>query len=125
MKYLHLLVAVLFCLCAYWQLNDPDWNQWVAAYGVVAFIALRYFFGGLRPVVALLPAVVLFAWWSTYVPEFLQWVQDGTPNIATEMKTEEPHIELTREFFGLLLCWGTLAFYVWKAWQQPATLAEG
>ena len=115
MKYLHLAVAALFCLCAYWQLNDPDWNQWVAAYGVVAFVAVRYFFGGLRPIVPLLPALVLFVWWCTYVPDFVQWVNDGMPTITGSMKAEAPHIELTREFFGLLICWGTLAGYVWAS----------
>ncbi|MTB49702.1 transmembrane 220 family protein [Lewinella sp. W8] len=118
MKYLHLLVAALFVLCAYWQLNDPDWNKWVAAYGIVAFVAVRAYSGGLRPIVAGLPALALFVWWCTYVPDFIQWLQDGTPNIATEMKTEEPHIELTREFFGLLLCWGTLAYYTYWAWKR-------
>ena len=116
MKYLHLAVAALFLLSAYWQLNDPDWNQWVAAYGFVAFVAVRTFFLGYpSKFVILLPALAIFVWWCTYVPDFVQWLSDGTPNIATEMKTEEPHIELVREFFGLLLCWGTLAWYGWQA----------
>ncbi len=115
MRYIHLLVAALFCLFAYWQLNDPDWNRWVAAYGIVAFVAVRAFFGGLRPIVPLLPALVLFGWWCGYVPAFFEWVNTGTPGIAGEMKTEEPHVEVVREFFGLLLCWGTLGWYAWKS----------
>jgi len=121
MKYLHLAVAALFLLCAYWQLNDPDWNQWVAAYGIVAFIAVRAFFGGLRPIVAALPAMALFAWWCSYVPEFIQWLNDGMPTITGSMKAESPHVELTREFFGLLICWGTLTYYVWWSWRQGRT----
>lgn len=122
MKLLHLAVAALFSLCAYWQLNDPDWNQWVAAYGIVAFVAVRYFFGGLRPIVPLLPAVVLFVWWCTYVPDFTQWLSDGMPSITGSMKAESPHVELTREFFGLLICWGALAGYTWAAWRQARTI---
>ncbi|MBC6994626.1 transmembrane 220 family protein [Neolewinella lacunae] len=114
MKFLHLGVAALFLLCAYWQLNDPDWNRWVAAYGIVAFVAVRAFTGGLRPVVALLPAVALFAWWCAYLPDFTQWLRDGTPTITGSMQAESPYIELTREFFGLLICWVTLAAYaIW------------
>ncbi|SEQ69231.1 transmembrane 220 family protein [Neolewinella agarilytica] len=123
MKYLHLAVTALFLLCAYWQLNDPDWNQWVAAYGIVAFISVRAFFGGLRPIVAALPAIALFAWWCSYIPEFAQWLSDGMPTITGSMKAESPHVELTREFFGLLICWGTLAYYVWWSWRQER-LAE-
>lgn len=123
MKYLHLAVAALFLLCAYWQLNDPDWNQWVAAYGIVAFISVRAFFGGLRPIVAALPAIALFAWWCSYVTEFVQWLNDGMPTITGSMKAESPHVELTREFFGLLICWGTLAYYAWWSWRQERTSA--
>ena len=123
MKYVHLGVAALFALCAYWQLNDPDWNRWVAAYGVVAFVAVRYFFGGLRFVVPLLPALLLFGWWTTYVPDFARWVADGMPTITGSMKAEAPHIELTREFFGLLICWGTLAVYAYLAWRSERLTA--
>ena len=118
MRYLHLAVAALFALCAYWQLNDPDWNRWVAAYGIVSFVALRYFFGGLRPVVPLLPALVLFGWWCSYLPDFAAWVSGGMPSIASEMKTEQPHIELTREFFGLLICWAALGGYAYASWAR-------
>ena len=119
MRYLHLAVAALFVLCAYWQLNDVDWKNWVAAYGMVAFVAVRAFSGGLRPIVALLPALVLFAWWCTYLPAFGQWVADGMPTITGSMQAESPYIELTREFFGLLLCWATLAYYAWWAAPRP------
>ena len=118
MRFIHLLVAALFSLCAYWQLNDPDWNRWVAAYGIVAFVAVRYFFGGLRFIVPLLPAVVLFVWWATYVPDFAGWIGDGMPTITGSMKAESPHVELTREFFGLLIIWATLAVYCWLAWRR-------
>ena len=118
MKFLHLAVCLLFVLCAYWQLNDPDWRQWVAAYGIVAYIAVRAFFGGLRPVVAALPAALLFAWWCTYLPAFGNWLSDGMPTITGSMSAESEYVELTREFFGLLICWGTLAYYAWWAWKR-------
>lgn len=117
-RLLHLLVAALFLLCAYWQLNDVDWKPWVAAYGIVAFVAVRYFFGGLRFIVPLLPGLVLFGWWCTYIPNFVTWVSDGMPTITGSMKAESPYIKLTREFFGLLICWAALAGYSWAAWRN-------
>ena len=115
MKYLHLLVAALFTLSAYWQLNDPDPASWIAVYGMTAYIAVRYFFGGLRPVVALLPAVAIFVWWCTYIPAFSAWVADGMPTITGSMHAESEYIELVREFLGLTACWVTLTVYGYLA----------
>ena len=42
----------------------------------------------------------------------------GTPNIASEMKTEEPHIELVREFLGLFICVGVLIFHLLEVKRQ-------
>ena len=125
MRYLHLAVALLFALSAYWQLNDPDPAQWVAVYGMVAYVAVRRFFGGLRPVVALLPALAIFVWWCSYIPDFIAWVNDGMPSITGSMKAESPFIELTREFLGLTMSWVTLAIYAWLAYRstQPAPAA--
>ncbi|OAV46255.1 transmembrane 220 family protein [Lewinella sp. 4G2] len=113
MKYFSLAIAVLFSLAAYWQLNDPDPGQWVAVYGMVAYVSVRYFFGGLRPIVALLPAVAIFVWWCTYIPAFADWVSQGMPTITGSMKAENEYIELTREFLGLLLAWVALATYAY------------
>ena len=118
MKYLSLLVAAVFTLSAYWQLNDPDPAQWVAVYGMVAYVAVRHFFGGLRPVVAALPALAIFVWWCGYVPDFFAWVQDGMPSITNSMQAESPYIELTREFLGLTLAWVTLAVYTYLAYRN-------
>ena len=117
MKYLSLLVAALFLLSAYWQLNDPDPARWVAVYGMVAYVAVRHFFGGLRPVVAALPAAAIFVWWCGYVPDFLAWVQDGMPTITGSMKAESPFVELTREFLGLTFAWVALAVYAYLAYR--------
>ncbi len=115
MRYLHLLVALLFALSAYWQLNDPDPAQWVAVYGMVAYVAVRKFFGGLRPIVPLLPAVAIFVWWCTYVPAFIEWLNAGMPTITGQMKAENPFVELTREFLGLTFSWVTLGLYAFFA----------
>lgn len=118
MKFFNLLVAALFALAAYWQLNDPDPQVWVAIYGMVAYVAVRAFFGGLRFIVPLLPAVFMFGWWCTYIPGFADWVSQGMPSITGSMKAELPYVELTREFLGLLLAWVTLSIYAWKAWKK-------
>ncbi|WP_116126957.1 transmembrane 220 family protein [Lewinella sp. IMCC34183] len=114
MKYLHLLVALLFILFAYWQLNDPDWPIWVLMYGSVAIIAAWWALD--RPprwlIYAALVASVL--WMGSLVPDLITWINEGMPTIAGQMTAASPHIELTREFFGLLICSLTLASYAFS-----------
>ena len=115
MKYLHILIALLFLLFAGWQLNDPDWPLWVPMYGSVALVAGWWAVG--RPPRLLVLGVLLIAagWMLSYVPDLLTWIGEGMPTIAGQMKAESPHIELTREFFGLFLCSATLGGYAYNA----------
>jgi len=111
MKITNVVLALLFALFAYFQLNDPDPWAWVTLYGVVGLVCglaafewrNHWVLKGLLGVIAI--------WAVTLIPDFIHWIQMGTPNIATEMKTEEPHIELTREFLGLLLAFLAI-FYI-------------
>ncbi|NJO86663.1 MAG: hypothetical protein HC821_00840 [Lewinella sp.] len=90
MKYFNLALAAVFILFAYWQLNDPDWPQWVAMYGLVATVATGAAFGwrprwlaGLGFSLAILGLFML-------VPDFIQWLRLGAPTIAGQMKAESP-----------------------------------
>jgi len=58
-------------------------------------------------------AVVFFAATLSYAPEIYSWAEKGFPNIAGEMKTENPHIELVRETFGLAIASLSL-FYLYR-----------
>lgn len=114
MKIFHLLLAALFVLFAYWQLNDPDWPQWVAMYGFVAVTALLAAFGHPPrwwPWIGIAAASV---WLLTIVPDFIDWIRMGAPTITGQMQAESPHVELTREFLGLVICLLGLGFYAWR-----------
>ena len=111
MKYAHPVVALLFALFAYWQLNDPDWPAWVAMYGSVALVAAWRTFGGAPKALIYVALIATAGWMLTLVPDLIAWIGEGTPNIAGQMKAETPYIELTREFFGLLISAVTLALY--------------
>jgi len=104
MRYGHLIAAALFALFAFFQLNDPDPWGWVALYLSVSAVALLAFFRQPFRWLAIAGLVVIIIWGIQLFPAFLDWVSMGAPSIAAEMKTEQPHIELTREFLGLMLC---------------------
>lgn len=112
MRHLHLIVALLFALFAYWQLNDTDWPQWVIIYGFVTVTALWTYFGSPPKWFPWLGLIIASVWLITLIPDFINWLRMGTPTITGQMKAESPHVELTREFFGLLIVVVALGRYV-------------
>ena len=115
MKIANLILGVLFVLFAAVQYNDPDAWLWIVIYGAVAvafFLAAAHRYSGLL-YGAILVACIYEA--VTLAPDFSNWIEMGTPNIATEMKTEEPHIELVREFLGVLITLGAVLFLFWQS----------
>ena len=114
-KTIDIVVFVVFVLFAYFQFNDPDSLRWALVYclpAIIAIMSLR----GLTPMKVyyaflLFYLVLIF----TYVPHLVDWFQQGMPNIASSMKAETPYIELTREFFGLVLCLISVVYYILRA----------
>lgn len=111
MKIPHLIVAALFALFAYWQLNDPDWPQWVVMYGWVSVTAVVFALGKLPKWLPWIGIAVAGIWLATLLPDFMNWLRMGSPTITGQMKAESPHVELTREFFGLAICLLVLGYY--------------
>lgn len=110
MKTTNFILAALFALFAYFQLNDPDPFQWVAVYGCVALLCLLAGLGRHPRPALLLVASVVAVWMAILVPGFVEWIRMGMPSITTEMRTDRPHIEVVREFLGLALAMAALVF---------------
>jgi mannose/fructose/N-acetylgalactosamine-specific phosphotransferase system component IID len=110
MKIFNLILSALFLSFAIVQYNDPDPLVWMTIYSIVAAVcalaAFKQYYRWLILLGLAMCAVELF----TTLPKFINWLNMGMPNIAETMKAEEPHIEYTREFLGLILCIGTLIF---------------
>jgi hypothetical protein len=114
MKIRNYLIAALFFVFALVQLNDLDPFFWVALYGYVGMVAIIRNFRPLRKVILLAGMAVCAIELFLILPEFLNWLEMGMPTITGSMKAEEPHIEFTREFLGLLICLATLVFYYFE-----------
>lgn len=103
MRFIHLLIALIFVVFASVQLNDPDPYLWVLVYLGVAICAAGFYFGryfqwlSLVGLLGCLIGVVMIS------PEFISWLGDGMPSIVSSMKAETPYIELVREFLGFLI----------------------
>lgn len=111
MKYIHLIISLLFFLFGVLQYNDPDFFIWIPIYLFVAFIAFASFKGLRFPILALVAVVVLGVWTATYLPAFVGWVQDGMPSVTDSMKAETPYVEHVREFGGLFISFITTFIY--------------
>ena len=110
MKILNFILAVLFLVFAGVQINDPDPILWVMWY---VFLSILFFFAGFGKYNIWIIRVGIFisiAWLATLIPDFVDWIKMGAPTITESMKAEEPHIELTREFLGLVVSLIVLTF---------------
>lgn len=114
MKILNLLLAALFILFAYFQANDPDPYGWMLLYFYVAAMCVFAAYGRSNKYLLWVGMAACVIWMGFLLPEFINWIKMGMPNIAGEMKTEEPHIEFTREFLGLGICLGVMGWQAWK-----------
>lgn len=113
MKIFNLFLAAMFLLFAAVQFNDEpdDIVIWVFIYGGIGVISA---FGAFNKynmwVISLGVAVVVYELFRKF-PTFAQWIGDGMPSITGEMKASTPHVELAREYLGLLLSFGILVFH--------------
>jgi hypothetical protein len=107
MKIFNLIFSLIFVFFAALQYNDPDPYVWMPIYlygAVLCWLAFRgkYFRS------AYLPGIAVYAIYAGYkfFDENGVWdwmTKHHAANIADSMKAEQPWIEETREFFGLVI----------------------
>jgi hypothetical protein len=113
MKITNWILAGLFLLFAAVQYNDPDPWRWALMYGFVAGACAFGAVGKWNKYVLWAGMAVCVVWAVLLLPEFVDWLRMGRPNIAEQMKAETPYIEFTREFLGLLTCLLALGWQLW------------
>ena len=119
MRITNIILALLFTIFAVVQYNDPDPWLWIGIYLFMALISLLAA-NSIYPSWVLRGGMVLtLIGLAMLLPDFIDWLSTGAESITQSMKAEKPHIELTREFLGLLICALTLGFLLWQVEQKP------
>ena len=113
MKIFNLILAVLFLSFSVLQLNDEpgDVLFWVLVYAGIGVISAFGAFNRYNLWMILFGlAAVVYELFRKF-PTFAQWIGDGMPSITGSMKASSPHVELAREYLGLILCLVVLIYH--------------
>jgi hypothetical protein len=107
MKIFNLVFCILFILFAALQYNDPDPYVWMPIYLYAAMLCWLAFRKKYFPLAYLLGIAVytIYAIYKFFDQNGVwDWMtKHHAANIADTMKAEQPWIEETREFFGLII----------------------
>ncbi len=123
MKVVNLVLAVMFLLFAFVQINDPDPLLWILIYGAMAAVcvmaAFRYF---IKPLLWVLLAGFI-VYMAILIPGMQEWMAQPDKGVLFDegMKMQHLYIEESREFLGLLICVIVLILQVVRS--RKATIA--
>lgn len=113
MRILNFILAIMFMIFAFLQVNDPDPALWILIYGVMAVLCILAAFEiYLRKFIVALSVIYLFLA-TYYFPGVQEWlVQEDKAQLFDNIaKMEHPYIEESREFLGLMICVAVLIFH--------------
>ncbi len=115
MKIFNVFLTIVFILFAALQINDPDPGLWIVFYGAIAVISGFAAAGKYNQTIVLAVIFLCAIWMATLLPALFEWIGLGMPSITGSMKAESPHVELVREFLGLLIALAALLFHYFQA----------
>ncbi|MFA9205918.1 MAG: transmembrane 220 family protein, partial [Burkholderiaceae bacterium] len=108
MKFFNIFFCVVFILFAVVQYNDPDPYLWIPIYLYPALLC--YLKVVQKPIskMAYWAGFLLFGAYAIYkmfdTNGIIDWIKfHNASSIATTMKAEQPWVEESREFFGLVI----------------------
>jgi len=119
MKFFNIFFCIVFILFAAVQYNDPDPYLWIPIYLYPAL--LSYLKLVQKPIskIAYWAGFLVFGAYAIYkifdANGIIDWIKfHNASSIATTMKAEQPWVEESREFFGLVIILVVMAINYFK-----------
>ena len=106
MRIVNFILAVIFLIFAFVQINDPDPIIWIIIYGAMSVVCVMAAFK-FYPTTFLIGLGIIYLLYAIYYfPGVQEWLQQDSKmdlfdNLA---KMEHSYIEESREFLGLMIC---------------------
>ena len=117
MKVVNFLLAVMFLIFAFVQINDPDPLVWILIYGAMAVVCVMAIFS-FYPMRFLFALLIAYLGYSVfYFKGVMEWLkQNNKADLFDDVKKMEHwYIEEAREFLGLFICIVILVAYIMAA----------
>jgi hypothetical protein len=106
MKIVNLILAVMFLLFAFVQINDPDPALWIAIYGIMAVVCIMAAFNYYHKLGLVVLTVAYLGYSVILIPGLREWLaQDDQSMLFDDIaKMQHLYVEESREFLGLMIC---------------------
>lgn len=117
MRIVNLVLAVMFLLFAFVQVNDPDPLIWILIYGLVAATCVMAAYDYYLPRVLIVMGVALAVYAVFYFPGLREWLEhkDKAKLFDNIAKMEFSYIEESREFLGLTICVAVIFMHLYRS----------
>lgn len=122
MRILNSILALLFLVFAFVQVNDPDPILWILIYGAMAAVSVMAIFEYYIPKVMWAMAAGYLFYCVLLFPGLIDWLNSSDRSLLFDdiAKMQFPYIEESREFLGLAICLAVLALYLTRAYKRKS-----
>ena len=120
MRVINFLLALMFLVFAFLQVNDPDPALWILIYGAMSVVCMMAIFESynrklLFALIMLYSVYCYFLW-----PGISEWFRQEDKSVLFDdvMKMEHLYIEESREFLGLIMSMVVVLFYIIRSYRS-------
>lgn len=113
MKVINFILALLFLVFAFVQVNDPDPLLWILIYGNMAVLCVLAMFRMQYKIWIIISGVFYLVYAAILLPGAMEWFHSPDKALLFDdlAKMQNLYIEETREFLGLMICVIVLVYH--------------